>query len=87
MDHDAVLGHVREALAATLEEAVAVGPETNLVEEGILDSLDGMRFLFEIEKRVNVLFPEEDLDDGRYFVVENIVQFILEAKRSEVAGG
>ena len=85
MTHDEVLGFIRESLTATLDEPVEVGPETNLIEGDILDSLDGMRFLFELEKRVNVLFPEEELPDGHFFVIENIIQFILEAKRTEAA--
>ena len=82
MDREQVLAHVVEALEAALEEPVKVGMETHLVDDGILDdSLDGMRFLFELEKRVGIEFPDEDLPDGKLFVIGNVVDYVLEARR------
>ena len=45
----------------------AVGDETDLIEEGVIDSLDSMSLLFEIEKTIGTKMPEiaGDYEDFR----------------------
>jgi acyl carrier protein len=44
-----------------------IDPETNLLEEGILDSLDSMQFIFEIEKVVKrKLGNDEDFLEDKF---------------------
>jgi acyl carrier protein len=81
MNREQVFAHVVEALEAALEEPVTIRMETHLVDDGVLDdSLDGMRFLFELEKRVGIEFPDDDLPDGKLFVIANVVDYVLEAR-------
>lgn len=54
-----------------------VGRDTDLVESGILDSLDGMVFLMELEQAAGVKFPEEgDLVALGYYKVPHLLRLL-----------
>ena len=49
--------------------------DTNLIEEGILDSLDAMTFLFHLEKEVNQKISEidDEFDDFKISTLNKIL--------------
>ena len=49
--------------------------DTDLIEEGILDSLDAMTFLFHLEKEVNQKISEID-DEFDDFKISTLVQIL-----------
>lgn len=59
MDRDAALEAIRTAVSRARTEPAEVGPETDLVGEQILDSLDAMVFLMELETLTGVSFPDD----------------------------
>lgn len=76
---------VEQALAKTLEEAknpgggrkeFSLAMDTDLIKEGILDSLDSMVFILELAEKSGKSFPEDDLVEGGFFQVGHLVQFL-----------
>jgi len=57
-----------ELLHTTLKDVIKtdpgeIGADVNLIEVGILDSLDAMNFLFQLQKKSNASFGDiEDFD-------------------------
>ena len=76
MTSEEALEMIRKALAATLETEAAIGPDTDLLTEEILDSLDGVKFAFQLEEMASVRFPSEDLASKGYFKVANLITFL-----------
>jgi len=62
---DAKLVALKEALTACLgADPGEIDPNTNLIESGILDSLDTMKFLFELEKRTSNKIADDLVDEA-----------------------
>ncbi|MDP3183189.1 MAG: acyl carrier protein [Desulfobaccales bacterium] len=78
MNHEEAYGIIREALKKTLGgKSVTFSDTTDLVEENILDSLDGMVFLLALEELSGREIPEEgDLVEAGFFKVEGLVKFL-----------
>ena len=49
--------------------------DTDLIEEGILDSLDAMTFLFHLEKEVNQKISEID-EEFDHFKIATLIQIL-----------
>lgn len=80
MTEDEALGHIKNALDATmagLSEKVSV--DSHLTDDGIIDSLDSMNFLFELEtvlgKKLTAI--DEQFNDFR---VKKLVEIVREAQ-------
>ena len=54
---------------------VSLNEETDLIEEGILDSLDAMTFLFHLEKEVKQKIKEID-DEFDDFTVSTLIKIL-----------
>ena len=77
MTRDDAMALIGQALAKVTGKTVALGPETDLIEDEILDSLDGMVFAMEIEKAGGVKFPDDvDLVDEGYFKVDRLLALL-----------
>ena len=76
MTSDEALDIIRKALKATLEQDVQIAVDTDLLAEDILDSLDGVKFAFELEELASVRFPSDDLAEKGYFKVTNLIKFL-----------
>ena len=77
MNESAALQVIQATLAKVLNKAVTITPETDLVAEELLDSLDGMVFLLELEQATGHHFPEEgDLVAEGYFRVPRLIQLL-----------
>jgi acyl carrier protein len=77
MNREEAMRAIEEALKKVLKKEVAVSPETDLIAEEILDSLDGMTFAMEIEDASGKKFPEDlDLVEAGYYKVENLIEFL-----------
>jgi len=67
---------IHEALAEVSPAAAAkLTEECHLVKDGLVDSLDGMNFLFELEQRLDFKLKaiDEDFDDFRVCRLVDIV--------------
>ena len=53
----------------------SLNEDTDLIEEGILDSLDAMTFLFHLEKEVNEKISEID-DEFDDFTISTLIQIL-----------
>jgi acyl carrier protein len=68
---------IREALAEVSPAAAAkLTEECHLVKDGLVDSLDGMNFLFELEQRLGhkIEAIDEDFDDFR---VSRLIEILV----------
>jgi acyl carrier protein len=71
---------ITQALEATLGQVVPITPETDLVEEDIVDSLDAMSFLLELETITGKSFPEDgDLVEEGYYRVPFLIEYLQAA--------
>jgi acyl carrier protein len=74
-------GLIREALEEVSPAAAAkLSEECHLVKDGLVDSLDGMNFLFELEQRLDFKLKaiDEDFDDFR---VSRLIDIVVEEAR------
>jgi acyl carrier protein len=79
MTREEALAAITKALTATVGSVDAdVTEETNLVDDGLLDSLDSMTFLFELENDLNTKLDaiDETYEDFR---VGSIVDIVVQA--------
>jgi acyl carrier protein len=80
MTRENALSAIREALQKTLDRSVDITEETDLIEAGVLDSLDGMVFLLELETASGCKFPEgKDLVKEGYYHVNKLLTLLTEA--------
>ncbi len=76
MTREEALAAITKALAATVGSVDAdVTEDTNLVDDGLLDSLDSMTFLFELENDLGTKLEaiDETYDDFRVGAIVDIV--------------
>ena len=77
MNQQEALAAITDALRKTLKDKTAsISLETDFVEEGILDSLDGMVFLLELSTLTGKEFPENDLVQLGFFKVKTLVKHL-----------
>ena len=79
MTRDEALAAVTKALAATVGDVTGtITEDTNLVDDGILDSLYSMTFLFELENDLGSKLEaiDETYDDFR---VGSLVDIVVQA--------
>lgn len=85
MIKDKILEKIKHILEKTTKKTISINIETDLIEDGILDSLDGMVFMLEIEQKFDVKFPEEiDLVEEGYYKLNKLVKY-LEENSSEIS--
>lgn len=76
MTRDEALAVITKALIATVGSVDGdLAEDTNLVDDGLLDSLDSMTFLFELENDLNTKLDaiDETYDDFRVGAIVDIV--------------
>lgn len=76
MTREDALAAIRKALTATVGDVEGeITEDTNLVEDGMLDSLDSMTFLFELENDLGHKLEaiDETYDDFRVGALVDIV--------------
>ncbi len=77
MTRDESLEHVRSAIRETVADLTNdITESTDLVAEGILDSLDQMNFLFQLEKRLDTKLASID-EDYQDFRVSSLVDIVM----------
>jgi len=57
-----------------------IGDNTNLIEGGYLDSLDSMTFVFELENKLGIKFPEKILFDESFFQISFLTNCVVTLK-------
>jgi acyl carrier protein len=77
MTRDESLEHVRGAILETVSDVPKdITESTDLVADGILDSLDQMNFLFQLEKRLDTKLASID-EDYQDFRVSSLVDIVM----------
>ncbi len=77
MNDNDLLQTINDVLKTVTSKDVNVTRETDLIEEGVIDSLDSMLFLLELEKLTGQSFPQEgDLVEQGFFRVGELMKFI-----------
>jgi len=76
MSNERAFEILKDCLAKVVNSDIsAIGPDTDLIEDGIIDSLDSMSLLFEIEQKIGEKLPEitDDYEDFRVGSLVDIV--------------
>ena len=77
MDKNQAIEHINAALRAAIKDQKAtVKPGSDLLEDGVLDSLDGLVFLMELSASTGKQFPEKDPKEQGFFKVDKLVEYI-----------
>ena len=77
MDKKHALDHINAALQTAIKDPKASAkPGTDLREDGILDSLDGLVFLMELTASTGKSFPEKDLEALGFFKVDKLIEYL-----------
>jgi len=72
-----VLSKLSIILEKVLAQPTSIEITTDLIEDKILDSLDGMVFLLEVEQAFDKGFPEDiDLVSEGYYKIEKLVTYL-----------
>ena len=61
---------------AVKDRTVEVPDGADLLERGILDSLDGMVFLLELSNLSGKEFPENDLAEAGFYKLDHLIAFL-----------
>jgi acyl carrier protein len=56
------------------------GPDTDLIEGGVLDSLALVELLFAIEQELGVVIPAERLDVTRFRTLASLAELVAECR-------
>ena len=81
MTEQEAMAHIVAALERVLKKPVPIQPDADLIESGVLDSLDGMSFLLELETATGVAFPDDaDLVAEGFYRVGKLVQFLTRGR-------
>jgi acyl carrier protein len=79
-EHEAMT-HIAAALERVLKKPAPIQPDADLIESGVLDSLDGMSFLLELETATGVTFPDDaDLVAEGFYRVGKLVQILTRGR-------
>jgi acyl carrier protein len=77
MDKSKALEHINAALRIAIKDPKASAePGSDLIADGILDSLDGLVFLMELSASTGKDFPEKDPEEQGFFKVDTLVEYI-----------
>jgi acyl carrier protein len=77
MNESQALEAIRAALLKTLnKDSVTIDAATNLIADGVMDSLDSMVFLMELTAKTGKDVPDENATDPEFFKVERLVAFL-----------
>lgn len=77
MNETVILDRLSEILEMVTKEKVSIDIDTDLIEQNILDSLDGMVFVLEVEQAFDKRFPEDiNLVKEGYYKVKKLVDFV-----------
>ncbi len=77
MNESDMLLKLSEILERVTKKKVIVNVDSDLIEENILDSLDGMVFMLEVEQAFEKQFPEDiNLVKEGYYKVRKLLDFL-----------
>ena len=65
-------------LSGFLEGSQVVTPQTALLSEGVLNSLDFMNYLFTVEEMFNLRISEDDIEKYQLGVLKNLTLYVSE---------
>lgn len=76
MTSDEVMGFIGTALEAAAERSITFTETDDLVADRLIDSLDAVRFVFELERLTGVTLPEGDLGRRGLYNVAALAGYI-----------
>ena len=77
MSEQQALAAINDALRKALNNpSVSAKPGSDLQEESVLDSLDGMVFFLELSAATQKEFPQKDLVEQAFYKVDKLISFL-----------
>ena len=77
MNETVILEKLSEILQKVTKAKVFIDIDTDLIEQNILDSLDGIVFMLEVEETFDKRFPEDiNLVNEGFYKVKKLVDFV-----------
>jgi len=76
MNRAEAINEITRALAKVTGKSLQITENTHLLDDGIIDSLDGIKFVFELEKAASVQLPEGDLAELGLYNVGTLADFV-----------
>ena len=77
MNKSDAMAMIVEAVRRAVKDKTAEVPDgADLLEQGILDSLDGMVFLLELSNLSGKEFPEQDLEEAGFYKVDRLIKYL-----------
>jgi len=77
MEKSKAMDHINAALRTAIKDPQASAkPGSDLIADGVLDSLDGLVFLMELSALTGKEFPEKDPQEQDFFKVDKLVEYI-----------
>ena len=77
MNETEILAKLSSVLENVVKKPVSLTLDTDLIGEGIIDSLDGMVFMLEVEQAFGKSFPEEiNLVTEGYYRMRTLVDYL-----------
>jgi acyl carrier protein len=77
MNEAEIIDKLAQILERVTKKEVDINIDTDLIQQNILDSLDGMVFTLEVEQAFNTSFPENiNLVKEGYYKVGKLVEFL-----------
>lgn len=78
MTNEKAVEIISQALAKATRVNKVITPETDLIEDGILDSLDGLKFAMEIEDATGLKVPDDvDLVEIGFYKLSKLIPMVV----------
>ena len=78
MKQEEVFSKLQEILKKQLTVDIEITPETALVHEKVLDSLEFMNYITTIEDEFGIELSDEDIENKQLGLIKNMVDFLAE---------
>ena len=78
MKQEEVFSKLQEILKKQLTVDIEITPETALVQEKVLDSLEFMNYITTIEDEFGIELSDEDIENKQLGLIKNMVDFLAE---------
>ena len=78
MNQNDIENKLFDMLSGFLEGSQVVTPQTALLSEGVLNSLDFMNYLFTVEEMFNLRISEDDIEKYQLGVLKNLTLYVSE---------
>lgn len=76
MNNEEIFNMLKEILSREVGLKSEITLNTALIGEGLADSLEFMSYLTEVETRLKITIPNEDVESFKLGIVKNMVEYL-----------